>query len=121
MARVLDLDHYRLKLEQERDRLQHQIAAVAETEEQSDSIGELSDYDDQPADMGTDTFQREHDQTVEATARDVMDRIEAAERKMAAGTYGVCDICGKDIPAERLEAVSYATLCVKCQTDIEGP
>ncbi|HQK63969.1 MAG TPA: TraR/DksA C4-type zinc finger protein [Candidatus Staskawiczbacteria bacterium] len=30
------------------------------------------------------------------------------------GRYGTCEECGKEIPLERLEAVPYATLCIKC-------
>jgi DnaK suppressor protein len=35
-----------------------------------------------------------------------------AEEKLAEGSYGVCDFCGKPIPAARLEALPWATLCV---------
>jgi DnaK suppressor protein len=35
-----------------------------------------------------------------------------AQEKLAEGTYGVCDVCGKAIPAARLEALPWATLCL---------
>src|SRR4051812_25987611 len=40
--------------------------------------------------------------------------IEAALSRLEAGTYGVCDRCEGDIPAERLEVRPRTTLCVPC-------
>ena len=42
---------------------------------------------------------------------DILDAIQ----KIEAGTYGKCESCGQEIPAERLEAVPAATLCVTCK------
>jgi DnaK suppressor protein len=41
--------------------------------------------------------------------------IEQALRKFDDGTYGLCDVCGKPIPADRLEALPQATLCMECK------
>ena len=40
--------------------------------------------------------------------------VERAIEKLAEGTYGVCDSCGGAIPQERLEAIPWAALCVRC-------
>jgi DnaK suppressor protein len=40
--------------------------------------------------------------------------VERAIEKLAEGTYGVCDRCGGAIPKERLEAIPWAALCVRC-------
>ena len=40
--------------------------------------------------------------------------IAAALRRWAAGTYGVCERCGRPIPAGRLEARPTASRCVEC-------
>lgn len=39
--------------------------------------------------------------------------VERAQEKITEGTYGSCDVCGKDIGAERLEARPWATRCVE--------
>ncbi len=123
MAQVLDLDRYREMLEKERQRMLHQIRVIdaGQDQDQSDTLSELSDYDDHPADVATETFEREKDRALRNNARETVERVTAALRKMDHGTYGLCDICGKEIPAGRLDAVPYATLCVKCQADVEGP
>ena len=40
--------------------------------------------------------------------------------KMDQGTYGTCDACGGKIVAQRLEALPFATLCLSCQSRLEG-
>jgi DnaK suppressor protein len=42
------------------------------------------------------------------------ERIERALEKIAEGSYGTCDTCGKPIPAGRLEAAPESVLCVSC-------
>jgi len=41
--------------------------------------------------------------------------IDRALAKLADGDYGVCDVCGEVISDERLEALPWATLCVRCK------
>ncbi|MCP4167543.1 MAG: hypothetical protein GY759_16860 [Chloroflexi bacterium] len=53
--------------------------------------------------------------TIEARLASVDDALKSIER----GTYGICDRCGNDIPAERLEVKPDATLCVSCQAEVE--
>ena len=40
--------------------------------------------------------------------------VERAIQKLADGTYGACDRCGDTIPGDRLEAIPWAALCVRC-------
>jgi DnaK suppressor protein len=40
--------------------------------------------------------------------------VQRAQRKLADGTYGICDSCGVAIPDERLGARPWAVLCVAC-------
>jgi DnaK suppressor protein len=42
------------------------------------------------------------------------ERIERALEKIAEGSYGTCDRCGRPIPAGRLEAAPESVLCVSC-------
>jgi DnaK suppressor protein len=41
--------------------------------------------------------------------------VERALAKIDAGTYGTCERCGRPIPAERLEAIPWALLCIDCK------
>jgi DnaK suppressor protein len=46
-------------------------------------------------------------------------RIEHALKRMREGGYGVCEDCGRPIPLARLQALPYATLCIRCQSSAE--
>ena len=77
----------------------------------NDSIGELSHYDNHPADTATALFEREKDiALVEHYEKELKD-IEYALYKIETGTYGICDVCHKDIEIERLEALPTTTRC----------
>lgn len=42
-------------------------------------------------------------------------KVDRALQRVREGTYGQCEECGEDINLERLEALPWATMCVKCQ------
>ncbi len=70
---------------------------------------------DDEADAGTKTFAREHELSLAQNARDLLDQGERALGRIDAGTYGVCESCGKPIGKARLLAFLRATLCVECK------
>jgi DnaK suppressor protein len=70
-------------------------------------------FDEEYADAGTATFERERDLSLVNNLRDLMERIDKALSKIEEGTYGLCDRCGKPIEKLRLKALPYANLCIK--------
>jgi len=48
------------------------------------------------------------------TERSILDEINAALERIAAGTFGRCTHCGSPIAEERLKALPYAPTCVRC-------
>lgn len=77
-----------------------------------ESTGELSNYDNHPADHGTEMFEREKDIALNEHAEKELEDINAALHAIADGTYGICSKCGADIPFERLQAMPTADRCV---------
>jgi len=57
-------------------------------------------------------------QLAEVESRELA-RIEIALERMREGQYGICEGCGTNIPLARLNALPYATLCIKCQREAE--
>lgn len=51
--------------------------------------------------------------------RSSLDEVEAALARLDDGTFGRCTACGHAIPAERVEFMPSAGLCVGCQHDHE--
>lgn len=81
---------------------------------QSDMSGEVS-YDEEFADAGTFTFERERDLSLSNNIKDLMDKVDSAMRKLDEGTYGVCERCGNAIDKARLQALPYSVLCITCK------
>jgi RNA polymerase-binding transcription factor len=45
--------------------------------------------------------------------------VRAAQARLAAGTYGICEACEGYIPMARLRALPTTRLCIKCETTVE--
>ena len=70
-------------------------------------------------DFALDSAQDElNSQLAEVESRELK-QIETAIKKMADGSYGICEMCEKNIPLARLNALPYASLCISCQTKVE--
>lgn len=111
-------DYFRERLLQERQELKERLTSVDGTglaAPMRDSLGELSLYDNHPADVATELFERSKDLALRDAALMKLKAIENALARMATGCYGYCEVCGAAIPRERLEAVPYTTMCYGCK------
>jgi RNA polymerase-binding protein DksA len=70
---------------------------------------------DDQADAGSKNFEREHEMSIAANAREMLVQSERALARIAAGTYGVCESCGESIGKARLQVFPRATLCMSCK------
>jgi RNA polymerase-binding transcription factor len=110
-----EIQELKEKLLAERKDLQAQYNELEEFSfgsNQSELSGEMG-FDEEYADAGTATFERERDLSLVNNLRDLMERIDKALAKIEEGTYGLCDRCGKPIEKLRLKALPYANLCIK--------
>jgi DnaK suppressor protein len=81
---------------------------------------ELADYDQHPADEGTETHEQELDETTDMLLADEEDTVKLALTRLAEGKYGICIDCGKEIEPARLEAVPEAVRCIDDQQRYEA-
>jgi DnaK suppressor protein len=110
-----ELDDLRSRLLTERSELEEQLTTIEEQSfatSQSDLSGEVA-FDEENADAGTFTFERERDLSIENNVRDLLAKIGRALARMDEGTYGICSRCGKPIEKARLKALPYVDLCLK--------
>jgi DnaK suppressor protein len=110
-----ELADLRKRLQDERDELQRQASEIVEASfgtPQSELTGEVS-FDEEYADAGTATFERERDLSLTNNIRDLTEKIDRALERIDEGTYGLCERCGKPIEKARIKALPYATLCIK--------
>ena len=82
---------------------------------QKDASGDLSGYSIHMADVATDNFDREIQYGYATTEQKLLYEIDAALRRLKEKSFGKCQSCEHNIKLNRLSAVPYAKLCVKCQ------
>ncbi|HYZ11518.1 MAG TPA: TraR/DksA C4-type zinc finger protein [Actinomycetota bacterium] len=110
-----ELGELRKRLVDERDELRRQAEEIEESSfrnPQSELTGEVS-FDEEYADAGTATFERERDLSLTNNIKDLSEKIERALERLEQGTYGLCERCGRPIEKARIKALPYATLCIK--------
>jgi DnaK suppressor protein len=108
-------DDLRARLLTEQGELHAQLEGIEEdtfAATQSEMTGDVG-LDDEMADAGTATFEREKDLSIEQNVRDLLQKIDRALKRMDEGTFGICDRCGKPIEKARIKALPYADLCIK--------
>ena len=119
----MDPDAARQRLEAERARLQEMRAGFDDEhltdESENESVSELSSIDQHQADIGTETFEREKDLSILEQIDSELGDVEWALKRLDDGTYGTCEVDGKPIPEERLEAMPAARLCKEHQVEAE--
>jgi DnaK suppressor protein len=99
---------YRALLEDEQGSLQQQLAEIG-----FGGAGSL-DYDSNFADSSQVTAERGEAEALAAQLQDALGSVQAALRKLDAGTFGTCERCGKPISAARLEAKPASRYCIDC-------
>ena len=119
----MDPDLARQRLAEERERLDG-VRSTFDAEHlseqsESESLGEISSYDQHQADMGTETFEREKDLSILEQVEAELADVEHALRRLDEGTYGTCEVCGRVIPEERLEVMPATRLCLEHQAEAE--
>jgi RNA polymerase-binding transcription factor DksA len=82
--------------------------------------GELADYDQHPADQGSETFEQERDETADMILEEEARRVKEAQQRLADGQYGVCVVCGGEIPPARLDAIPETIRCIDHQREYDA-
>ncbi|PLR98259.1 TraR/DksA C4-type zinc finger protein [Bacillus sp. T33-2] len=82
-----------------------------------DATGEISLYDNHPADSGTELFERSKNLAMDEHHGDQLEKINDALKAIEEGSYGRCAVCEKEILFERLEAVPYTLYCLQHTPD----
>ncbi len=82
-------------------------------------------HDDEPLshDFAEQVVEMENNEVLDAlgnSTRTEIEKIKQAIINMDKGEYGVCQVCGESIAAERLLAIPFSSMCIKCATQAEG-
>ena len=111
----MDANAVRERLERERDDLVSTVERIKErlAVSQRDSGGEVALADQHPADVASETEARELDVARQAMFEARVGLIDEALQRVERGEYGRCVVCGREIPAARLDLVPETPYCVE--------
>lgn len=96
------------------ERLRLQMSGLAK-----ESQAEMESYSLHMGDSGTDNFDRDFALSLLSSDQDAVYEIEEALKRIEKGTYGVCELTGKNIPRARLDAIPWARFTVEAQAQLE--
>ena len=107
------LDFFKTLLEQRREVLVNGA---------SDTVVEMNDDDEtfpDPNDRATLESDRNFTLRIRDRERKLISKIEKAIERIEDGSFGICEECGCEISARRLEARPVTTLCIECKEEQE--
>lgn len=107
------LTRLRKELTDERDSVMAELREYG-ADPHSERIDHIAGIDENFADLAAATAERSETLAFIENARERLAHVEAALAKMDEGSYGVCEVCGQDIPEARLEARPLSVRCVGC-------
>ena len=103
----IDATRVRAALEAEQADLQRQI-------EELDTITtDAAEFDENFADSGQVAAEQGENLTLLVNFRDQLGEVEAALERLAAGSYGRCQVCDTEITGPRLEAMPATRFCIR--------
>jgi RNA polymerase-binding transcription factor DksA len=116
------LDQIEAKLKEERSAIESELLKIAIPNKNVPGDWQ-SKFPYGNGDSGTASLERQADEVEEYTTRLPLEKnletklaaVDAAISKIANGTYGKCEKCGKNIPLERMEIYPEARFCIDCQ------
>jgi RNA polymerase-binding protein DksA len=107
--------HKRLLIDM-RDRLKGELRTLEESTQSLGDQDELSHLPTHPADRVSEGVEKQL--AVAKTESELLAAVYDALERIDQGDYGVCENCGTQIAAERLEALPYAANCVRCEEQL---
>jgi RNA polymerase-binding transcription factor DksA len=116
---TIDKDKVEARLRERADEIAKRLHSVRGGDNETRD-NELADYDQHPADTGSETFTQELDETTAMILEDELKTVQTARDRLAEGKYGICIDGGEEIEPARLEAQPEAIRCMKHQRIYEG-
>jgi len=119
---VKDLEYFKnIILEKRREVLKSKGKLESDgvdTSEKNTGSDDLK-YTTHIADLGSDTMGKEFNSYLNARTGKYLKYLDEALLRIAKGDYGVCFICGNEIPKERLQVIPHTRYCVTCKSQKE--
>ena len=123
--KAAELKVFKTTLEAMRSRLRGDVSTMADAalrKTRSEASGDLSSMPIHMADIGSDAYEQEFTLSLMANEEDTLAMVEQALERIRDRKFGVCEECESVISKKRLEAIPFASLCIRCAEKQEsGP
>lgn len=101
----------------EYEQVRHNLIEMLE--ELDDRLAKITQDVKEPLDpdFAEQATQAENDEVLDSlgnAARTEIAMVKQAIARIDKGQYGLCRLCGKPINTERLKAIPYSSMCIKC-------
>lgn len=120
--KVAEMKPFKLALEAMRARLRGDVTTMADAalrKTRSEANGDLSSMPIHMADIGSDAYEQEFTLSLMASEEGTLEQVEEALQRIRAKTYGFCEECEGVISKKRLEAIPFASMCIRCAEKLE--
>ena len=77
-------------------------------------------FSEHMADAGTDSYDRDWALSLLSSGQDALCEIREALNRMVQGTYGICELTGQPIEAERLLSIPWTRFSAEAQLELES-
>lgn len=104
-----------------KQRLMDKKREVTEAYNKNTTYGRLTDDEGSQdlADKASSSYTKEFLYSLSNTDREILQQVDEALQRIGKRTFGTCQECSDELNRKRLEAVPWASHCVKCQEKIE--
>jgi len=120
--KVAEMKPFKVALEAMRARLRGDVTTMADAalrQTRSEANGDLSSMPIHMADIGTDAYEQEFTLSLMASEEGTLEQVEEALGRIRSKTYGICEECDGVIAKKRLEAIPFASMCIRCAEKME--
>ena len=124
MMKAAEMKPFKEALETMRARLRGDVSTMADAalrKTRAEASGDLSSMPIHMADLGSDAYEQEFTLSLMASEEGTLEQVEHALERIRSRTYGGCEDCGGVIAKKRLEAIPFASLCIRCAEKQENP
>ncbi|MBE3562026.1 MAG: TraR/DksA family transcriptional regulator [Ktedonobacteraceae bacterium] len=115
----LDIQQVKQRLKEKQAELQEQISSQTEVRASPSWPTDASEAPQDFEDTAVDFLETQQEQSTVVNAQALLTEVQDALKRIEDGTYGRCVVCGQPIPERRLQAIPWASRCLKDQAQLE--
>ncbi|WP_172632335.1 TraR/DksA family transcriptional regulator [Dictyobacter arantiisoli] len=110
---AIDVEKMKQRLETLRTELEDSLKQLPIAQPFPDNANAEDDTVGDTEDLAVDSQEMQQEQSIKQDQEYQLSEVKAALQRIQDGTYGRCVVDGAEIPVKRLEAIPWASRCIK--------